>query len=364
MTTRIALVLTLSLALHALGFGAFYDPDEVVIQGGAPAASARLGNSFADMVSGVSAPVTPEEAEEVAPDENVQREAADATVEPVDAQTTRPVPVSEASNAESPVQPAMTPNASSQAPQLVDKGVVVAPKQEPIEPTRSATPTIAALPNRQPNDRATTADATTSETAVQQTTQVPVDPKPETEAQAALEVSETPSVEETKTTEVEEVIRGQTPIVVQQADENTERPRKRPDNRRADDPARPAPQGTATQDATRGSSTGRREATSNTTASSNRSAAQQGNSAAATNYPGRVWSQLQRSRKSRRAGRGSAVISFRIGRNGGLAGITISRSSGNPRLDQAALRHVRRAAPFPPPPAGAQTRFAFTYEVK
>lgn len=52
---------------------------------------------------------------------------------------------------------------------------------------------------------------------------------------------------------------------------------------------------------------------------------------------------------------GTAVVRFTIAANGGLAGVSLIRSSGNPALDQAAVDAVSRAAPFPPPPSGAST---------
>ena len=56
--------------------------------------------------------------------------------------------------------------------------------------------------------------------------------------------------------------------------------------------------------------------------------------------------------------KGQAVIAFTIDDHGGLATIGVAVSSGNPAVDQAALEMIRRAAPFPPPPPGAQRSFA------
>ena len=49
--------------------------------------------------------------------------------------------------------------------------------------------------------------------------------------------------------------------------------------------------------------------------------------------------------------RGSATVTFSIGRNGELRSVRIRQSSGSARLDQMALATVRGAAPFPAPPA-------------
>ncbi|WP_162631152.1 energy transducer TonB family protein, partial [Meridianimarinicoccus zhengii] len=60
--------------------------------------------------------------------------------------------------------------------------------------------------------------------------------------------------------------------------------------------------------------------------------------------------------------RGTVVLAFAVGPGGGLAALDIARSSGDSALDRIALDHVRRAAPFPPPPEGAQTRFSIAFE--
>ncbi|HKK84958.1 MAG TPA: energy transducer TonB [Roseovarius sp.] len=44
--------------------------------------------------------------------------------------------------------------------------------------------------------------------------------------------------------------------------------------------------------------------------------------------------------------------------NGGLAAVSLARSSGSSALDQAALRLVRGAGPFPKPPQGARRNFS------
>ena len=151
-------------------------------------------------------------------------------------------------------------------------------------------------------------------------------------------------------------------MIVREADASTKRPEARHE-RREQAKASPSASGNAAQDARRGTAQGQESATASSASPNTNAAAQQGNSTAATNYPGKVWRKLSRGRRSRSAGRGTAVVAFRIAANGGLAGVSIAQSSGKPRLDQAALRHVQRAAPFPPPPPGARTRFSFAYEV-
>lgn len=84
--------------------------------------------------------------------------------------------------------------------------------------------------------------------------------------------------------------------------------------------------------------------------------------AAASNYAGLVMRQLSRAGKPRVNARGSAMIAFTIGGNGGVASVSVVQSSGSAALDQAALRLVRGAGPFPKPPDRA--RRSFTVQVK
>jgi protein TonB len=59
-----------------------------------------------------------------------------------------------------------------------------------------------------------------------------------------------------------------------------------------------------------------------------------------------------------RAPHGVAVVNFSIGASGQLTSAAIASSAGDPLLDAEALATVRRASPFPPPPAGAPRNFS------
>ncbi|MEM1377022.1 MAG: TonB family protein [Pseudomonadota bacterium] len=86
--------------------------------------------------------------------------------------------------------------------------------------------------------------------------------------------------------------------------------------------------------------------------------------AAVSNYPGKVRRDVARTRVRRAGGRGVAYVRFTVTASGGLGSARISRSSGNANVDRAALSHVRRAAPFPKPPAGAQRTFTIPIEFR
>lgn len=108
--------------------------------------------------------------------------------------------------------------------------------------------------------------------------------------------------------------------------------------------------GTSTVTASRGGGKG-----SNTKAAGN---------AKASNYPGLIYRKIQRTRQKRVGGRGSVRIRFSVSSSGGLAGISVARSSGSSKVDKAALAHIRRAAPFPAPPKGARRSFTIPVEIR
>lgn len=122
-------------------------------------------------------------------------------------------------------------------------------------------------------------------------------------------------------------------------------------------PQAPAPRGNEAQSNTQAGEVDGTDAPAAQRATARASAAQAGN-AAVSNYPGQVVRQLQRARRPRMSDRGSATVSFRIASNGGLSAISVARSSGSRELDSAAIQFVRRAAPFPAPPPGAQRFFS------
>jgi len=74
------------------------------------------------------------------------------------------------------------------------------------------------------------------------------------------------------------------------------------------------------------------------------------------------------SRRPRSAARrGTTVVVFQLSSSGGLSWARVGRSSGNQSLDQKSLASLRRASPFPRPPAGArasQLRFSIRFHFR
>jgi protein TonB len=120
------------------------------------------------------------------------------------------------------------------------------------------------------------------------------------------------------------------------------------------------PQGNGNVNATRGVATSSRSQPGGQAQTTGGSAKVQGN-AAASNYAGLVMRRIQRA-KRRADVRGEALVRFSITSGGGVAAVSLARSSGSGKLDGIALAQVRRAAPFPPPPPGART--SFTVRIK
>lgn len=82
---------------------------------------------------------------------------------------------------------------------------------------------------------------------------------------------------------------------------------------------------------------------------------------AAARYGDTVMRQIARLRRDKAPERGVVTVGFEIGADGGLRRVAVVASSGSGALDQVAVDHIRRAAPFPPPPEGAAVRFAFEF---
>lgn len=142
-------------------------------------------------------------------------------------------------------------------------------------------------------------------------------------------------------------------IAVLTAEADTPRPQRRP----ARSAQTAEADGNSDRSARRGSADGAR-GQAETQAATRASAP---GTAAVSTYPGEVMRQIQRVRQARVRARGSAMVVFTIAADGRLAAAALARSSGSAELDQAALDHLHRAAPFPAPPPGAQRDFSFDF---
>jgi protein TonB len=147
---------------------------------------------------------------------------------------------------------------------------------------------------------------------------------------------------------------------VRQPTADTPRPEtrpSRPETAEAPPAPPPVPQGNADRNAQAGTTQGR--TTGSATQRQGDAEAAPGPSAREiARYPQQVNRHLGRLRRPDSRFRGTAVIGFTIAPDGGLAALGVERTSGDAGFDELALRHIRGAVPFPPPPAGAQTRYS------
>lgn len=79
-----------------------------------------------------------------------------------------------------------------------------------------------------------------------------------------------------------------------------------------------------------------------------------GRATALSAYRGKLYSRISRRKVTPRTRRvGTVVVQFTVGPSGELISSEVTKSSGNQRLDDAAIASINRAAPFPPMPSEA-----------
>ena len=307
--SNLAKLLSLGLAAGAvLGMSQWLQPDDSAkIAGGGTPAAAQLGTRFEDMSAGT---LTAQPAEEITP-------IPAAEPVPLQAEAPQPVTAAEPLTAQ-PAQPletlqptapafAPTPEATPAAPPAVTASET--PVLPPVTPTASPTATVSVPPTE-------TLTAEPEDTPAPRLSQRPQRRDPERAAEAAQKAKPKPAPKPKQTA--------------------------RGNAKRNNTQGAQAPQsaGKSTQSGTR-----------------KKAAAPSGN-AAASNYPGQVMARIARAGKPRVRSRGIAVIAFSVGGGGQLASARVAQSSGSSALDRAALGIIRKAAPFPRPPAGAQRNFS------
>lgn len=304
-----ALILSASACIAAFQF--MHVTPQIQIASAGAAQPVTLGNAFADMTAGVMTPIDPTE--------TVVTPAPTPTVQPEAASTHRtPTPTTSPTAA---ITPVTTPVVNARIKAVVPV-TVATPSARP--------PQLQAAIAANPVQPVTPTDSTAEPVAPQQT------------------VTATDGSSAAPSQSVRPTIRpaGLTPPPRRQA--QRQQPQAAQPRGNANQNARQGEQTTQSRDtgaAQRGSNSA---ATERSTAASN---------AAISNYPGQVMRRISRVRKPRTNARGAALVSFSVTGDGGLGAVSLQRSSGSATLDAAAVQVVQRAAPFPAPPNGAQTRF-------
>ena len=321
----------LALAVHAVFVLQGSAP--VVEQAGGQTALAAQGNSFANLAAGVKTPVeaeVPEQAAQPAPSQPVMPKAPQKISPKVAPSAVQPVPVVQ--------QPA--PQIETARGGLPLVAVVSEPdKVRPTDPVETLAP-------------AEQVEQTSSVESVRITEAPPDSLEQRVEPQKATE----PQPVEPQSPAITQSLRPPERPVDPPVQPLPEPPRRRVEKTTARSAPTAQPRGNGQANATRGEVQSTRSAPGGQAVTNGGTAQVQGN-AAASNYPGQVMRRIQRA-KRRANVRGVAVVRFKVTASGGLAGLSIARSSGSGKLDGIALAQVLRAAPFPPPPAGARTSFS------
>ncbi|MBR9862727.1 MAG: energy transducer TonB [Rhodobacteraceae bacterium] len=283
----------------------------IEMAGSGPEQQARMGAQFEDMVVGS---LTAEPAEELL-EEPVEPEV----VEPVQPEMVEPLETSHETEAAKPVEP----DASEPVPLTEALPVPLAEAPPAAEP-QILTPATEPLEAVEPQEQ--------TETLVAQ--------EPETAAplQSARPKARDP--------------------------EQIKKAQQKPEPKVARKPAKKTPKGNAKRNNTKGATRGEQKTAEATQTGQRKAQANQSGNAAASNYPGKVMRRIARAGKPRVGARGTAVIAFSVTARGTLAAVSVARSSGSAALDQAAVRLIRKAAPFPPPPAGARRQFSIRIKGK
>lgn len=302
----------LALAIHGAAMMQFSSKMTVEMDSSAGAAQAMIGSSFEDMSVGTLAATQTEELTE--------------TVEP-EPDTTPPTELTRTEPPE-PTPPVETP------------------PLEAIKPPAEATPLAEQTPLETPAPDALALTPTVTQAKPPEPQPLaPPKPKPET-------LKPVKQVETVKAAQPE-------PEKTVKAVEPVKPPKKPVVKKPVKAKPKAAPKGNAKQNNTKGSATGTQAAKAKTQGTKTGKATASGN-AAVSNYPGKVMRKISRVSRPRSTTRGSVVVAFTIASSGGLSGLSVAKSSGNAKLDQLALGVIRKAAPFPKPPAGARRSFSIT----
>lgn len=207
------------------------------------------------------------------------------------------------------------------------------------------------------------------------TSETPTDVQP-TDADVILPAEEMPPV----TTEQPEISASVAPVetvvptekpeqpeVVQAEPEKKPEPKKEPEKqkpRKKPPPKRAGDDGKQVETTQRGQADGAENARETSNGGSKGKVSQALGNGAETRYKGRVRSKVQRNfrypKSADRAGiRGTVTVAFTISSGGGVSGVRVTRSSGSPVLDDAAVSAVQKAAPFPAIPEGGRSPWPF-----
>lgn len=315
---RIPFALAASLGVHFAAAMVTTSPSPDVRQeGGATAEIAALGASFEDLVAGAH-PARPAEPDSLAA-------SAPQASKPVEA------PVARKSESAETTQPTPQP---TRADNTAARSATQSPAVAVVTPSRTVPAATAAA------SRPALAPSHATETIKAKPEERPA-PVPMARPRQPQDARNLAKARETQTKKIEK--------------KANPAPRKQ---------VASVPRGNSDRNARAGNTSGKTSSKAKSGGMKSGGKAKNSGNALASNYPGKVYAKIRRTRQKRAGGRGVAKIRFSISSGGGLASIRVAASSGSGPVDQVALDHIRRAAPFPPPPSGAQRHFVIPVEVR
>jgi protein TonB len=317
----VTILLTISVFAHAVVLSIPDETETFAIGGGAEASVARLGDSFQEMAVGVL-------------------EAAPAT------ETTTDVP------------------------NVIQTAVELLETTAPTKPVLDATQLTAKLAE---TIKATDPVAVIS--ALQPDSLRPVAPlQPQTNNAVPLTLPVTPAVSPEFTPLVKQSVQAALDENTHDSPRVSRRPSVRPKSleqevaqsqptpkwAKASPPKKDKKQqarGNAKRQATAGASNGEKTASATVAGKPKSGKATEGANAAVSNYPDLVSRKIARQKRPKAATKAVAIVSFTIAASGGIAKISIIKSSGSAKFDKSAVVLVGRASPFPKPPSGAKRSY-------
>jgi len=336
-TSRISVAVAASLGVHfAAAMVATPSAPPVLIEGGATAEIAMLGSSFENLLQG----------------SDMLQPADPAPAKPVEAE-----PVKTAAPAEADRNEPAGPVETAHAPQAVAEPVAYRSETRPVMP-EALTGTVPV--KMQPTEKTETAEAVEMPAPAAVLKQMePVKPV-ETAALTPSHAAEIVRAEPETPPLPVPLARPSQPDDERNLAKAREAQKKKAERTRVANVAR----GNADRNARAGNAQGRAESKAKAGGSSRGGEANKAGNAKASNYPGKVYSKIRRTRQKRAGGTGVARVRFSIAANGALASVRVAASSGSSSVDSVAIDHIRRSAPFPPPPAGAQRQYVIPVEVR
>lgn len=378
------LTLGLSLAIHSLVLVSFEDDSPPRAIEGASPGLAALGNSFADMVTGTPEqpiPSEPQKAEQ--PEETQEREVEETQkVEAQETEETLPEKTTQADRAE---------KASPKTPQKIAEAQVIETLEQntelveiatlqPVEAPRAVDTDIPTQPVQSTDaPKVATSHRPILSVAPQPSRPLQTVPFHKSQSEQLVNTAEVASVQASleKVRPVQNAPKPQNTAEAS-APPETSLPRRLPTH--SEPHAEPVQQTRAqqpqTQFATQATGNGSQNTRSGQAAASaetgvqstgegsTRGALTRTQAREATRWEKLVFARILRARRELPRARALAVVDLRINPQGGIASVSIHKSSGNADFDSLALNHVRRSGPFPPPPRGARTRLGIELEGK